>query len=56
MYKQRNMKKIAAGDKVLIPTEKFPDFVHDLGLIVGKAVADVLNELADKKEEGEKQG
>lgn len=48
LYHQRNIEKLAVGDRLKIPVNRFADFVHDLGVIMGSSVADVINEMTEE--------
>ena len=51
IYKQGNMRAISDGEKVKVPAHRFTDFVHDLSIILGKTVADVIIEMDEEMEE-----
>ena len=44
MYHQRNINKIAVGESLSIPTNRFYDFIGDLNVILGKSIVDTLTE------------
>lgn len=44
LYTQSNIQKICDGDDMLIPVDKIAEWLHDMGLILGKAINDVCEE------------
>jgi hypothetical protein len=44
LYKQENVKKICRGDYMVVPASKFEDWVHDMGVILGKSIQDLIDQ------------
>jgi len=46
MFSQSNINKICTlknSDYMIVPVEKFPDWYHDMGVVLGKAIQDVVD-------------
>ena len=59
LYHQKNINKIANGDDLIVPVQNFKDFIYDIGIVLGKSIADVIEELIvqeDEEDEKENQG
>lgn len=43
LYEQENVQKICDGDDMLIPISKMEDWAHDMGIILGLSIQDLLD-------------
>ena len=44
LYEQSNVKKICKGDYMVVPVSRFDDWCHDMGVILGDSIEDLLDQ------------
>lgn len=49
LYHQKNVNKICKGDLMIVPISKLNEWMHDMGLILGKSIEDTIEEMADEE-------
>ena len=43
IYEQDNINKICKGDYMVVPVSRFEDWAHDMGVILGDSIEDLLD-------------
>lgn len=53
LYQKKNVEKICTGDHMIIPITQIPNWSHDMGLLLGESIEDLLIEEYESLEEEE---
>ena len=43
LYQQENIKEICQGDYMIVPVSRIEDWVHDMGVLLGESIKEVLD-------------